>query len=121
VKHDTKNLHLFDINSNVPRHAEDAIEDYILRGFHPGGFLTSVLCGDLFTAVIRADVANKEKLWHITEWLLSNAPVGSVGSQPLVDDWCINKNDVRTDYIKKLSEKVMWDKLRANRKQTKQI
>jgi len=39
----------------IPEHMHDALENYLFRGWNPGGFLTAVLAGDLFNAVWKAD------------------------------------------------------------------
>jgi hypothetical protein len=38
---------------------DEALENYLMHGFMPGGFLTSVLANDLYLAVGRADHWNK--------------------------------------------------------------
>lgn len=73
---------------NVPSHTIETLENYWRHGFEPGGFVTSVLCNDLYTAAMRADHWNKGALGHIVEYVINEAPEGSYGSAELVKDWC---------------------------------
>ena len=73
--------------SNVPSHTVEALDRYWTHGYSPGGFLSSLLCGDIYGAVRRADPWNKEALGHIVEYIIHKAPRGSYGSPDLYQDW----------------------------------
>ncbi len=83
----------------IPVHTQEALENYFMHGFSPGGFLTAVLVGDLYRAVNTADTANRRMLWAISHWVMVSAPDGSWGSYELVEDWCADKNGRRTAYV----------------------
>lgn len=72
---------------NIPSHTVEALDLYWKHGLAPGGFLTSLLEGDIYLAIRRADRWNKESLGHIVEYILHTAPLGSYGHTNLVQDW----------------------------------
>jgi hypothetical protein len=76
-----------DEDKNVPSHTKEALERYWTYGYDPGGFLTTLLTGDVFNAVLRADHWNKMELGHIVYYIVHKAPRGSYGSTALVQDW----------------------------------
>ncbi len=82
-----------DEDKNVPEHTKEALERYWTYGYAPGSFLTTLLTGDVFNAISRADQWNKMQLGHIVYYILHKAPVGSYGSPELVQDW-INQGEM---------------------------
>lgn len=74
---------------HVPSHTLEALENYWLRGWSPGSFLTATLAGDLYQAAVRADKWNKDALAHIAVYIAQVGPEGSWGSTKLVQDWCL--------------------------------
>jgi hypothetical protein len=54
----------------------------------PGGFLTAVLCNDLFLAVSRADHMNQACLSEIAKWIYNSMPMAARGSEDQMMDWC---------------------------------
>ena len=72
---------------NVPSHTAEALANYWIRGWEPGGFLTSMLMGDLFAATARADHWNKDALGHIAQMIVDVGPPGSWGSEYAVKNW----------------------------------
>ena len=85
--------------SQVPIHTVEALDRYWTYGYGPGSFLTSLLCGNIYGSVVRADRWNKEALGHIVEYILRNAPPGSYGREDLVQDW-INQGEMFQRYQK---------------------
>jgi hypothetical protein len=94
-------------DSNIPTHTQKAIEDYLLYGYAPGGFLTSMFANDIFSAVYKADSANRHHLNEITKWIVTQAPVASKGSYKAVENWCNDVNGHRTAYSKEITLKVL--------------
>ena len=72
---------------DVPTHTIEALENYWTHGYAPGGFLSSLLCGDVYYAIRRADPWNKTALGHVVEYIIHKAPPGSYGSEELYQDW----------------------------------
>ena len=85
--------------SGVPEHTQEALENYFVRGYEPGSFLTATLAGDLMAAACKADSENTEALAYIAKWIVNNAPVGSWGSYDTVRSWC-RGNEYRTAFEK---------------------
>lgn len=73
--------------ANVPGHTQEALFNYFVHGYEPGGFLSAVLRNDLVGAASKADSTNKECLANIAIWIMNNAPYGSWGDQDLIDRW----------------------------------
>ena len=100
-------------NIGVPPHTREALEDYLIKGWAPGGFLTAMLTGDLYRAVSCADSANRQMLWAIGRWIVICAPPGSWGSEQNVQDWCNDKNGIRTRYAKPIEQSFIVKTLKA--------
>lgn len=83
---------------NVPIHTQEALENYLLLGFEPGGFLSSMLAMNMERALYTADVANKQAFVSIGRWICEYAPPGSWGSYQAINDWCADKDNRRTNY-----------------------
>ena len=65
-----------------------ALQDYVDNGSPKGGFLTAVLCNDLFGAAGKADDDNFETLAHVVCWCYNNVPSMARGSRAAYDRWC---------------------------------
>lgn len=66
---------------------KQSIDDYIEKGWKPGDFLTSVLANDLFEAMGRADLENRENLYSITCYIYNESPSTCWGSYEIVYKW----------------------------------
>ena len=84
-------------NKNVPSHTVEALERYWNHGFEPGSFLMSLLMGDLYAAVARADHWNKGNFAAIVDYVVMEGPEGSWGSEYAVRNW-IAKGDAFQNY-----------------------
>ena len=93
---------------DIPPHTQEALENYLIRGYMPGGFLTACLVGDLYRAVQSADTANRQMLWAIVRWIMHNAPEGSWGSAEAMRNWTADKNGCRTEFIEQCERKKVW-------------
>lgn len=74
-------------HANVPGHTQDALVNYFVHGYEPGGFLSAVLRNDLVGAATKADSTNRECLAHIAIWIMNHAPYGSWGDQESINGW----------------------------------
>ncbi len=63
------------------------INDYVLKGWDPGGFLTAVLTNDLNGAFGRADIVNLRAMFSIVSYIHNFAPAGCHGSPEAVHYW----------------------------------
>ncbi len=73
---------------HVPSHTIEALENYWIHGWEPGGCLTAILSGDLYNAAARADKWNLDALGHIAVYIAREAPDYSWGSAKVVREWC---------------------------------
>ena len=79
---------------------DESLENYLMYGLEPGGFLTSVLANDLRMAVGRADHWNRELLPEIVNEIVFKMPALSIGSYEAVRDWCRDKDGRRSEYAR---------------------
>lgn len=96
----------FDISENLkfgyyelPQHFCETIEHFLVRGYEPGGFVTSMLAKDYERALCIADTANRQRFWHIATWIKDTMPEGSWGSYEAVDAWCHDVDGCRTKWV----------------------
>jgi len=82
----------------VPRHTQETLEGYLLRGWEPGGFVTSMLALDMERALTTADTGNRQMLWVIGQWIMQNAPEGSWGNYENVKAWCKDIDGCRSKW-----------------------
>lgn len=73
--------------SLLPEHMREGAEDYIERGWKPGGFLFSVLTNNLVEAFAHADAINSFMMRNWAEWLYSEAPSDCWGSLEKINAW----------------------------------
>ena len=74
---------------NVPKDYADPMYNYLVHGYSPGGFFTSVLANDFHGAIARSHPANTiEALKHLGGWIMDCAPRDCHGGYDIVTDWC---------------------------------
>lgn len=73
--------------SLLPEHIQGAAQRYVEHGIAPGGFLTAVICNDLFGAVGRADSTNRRALPEICQFWYAEAPGVCWGSPERMERW----------------------------------
>lgn len=98
-------------HSDVPSHTRVAIEDYLIRGYSPGSFVSAVMANDFVRAATSCDHINRESLTHIARWVFSSAPSSAWGSRQIVQDWLDDVNDIRTEYSTEIEKRFIWKKL----------
>lgn len=102
--------------SKIPNHSQEALKNYFLYAYQPGGFLTGLLNNDSVVDVIsRADNWNKQHIGDIIEWLFENAPNGSWGSRDRVQSW-LDKGPAFVQFEKSR----VWDILNADHTEMKE-
>lgn len=72
---------------DIPFHTQDALNRYYEQGLMPGGFLTAVLCNDLFRAVSAADPYNIVALKDICMFVYNEMPAKCWGSAERMRAW----------------------------------
>ena len=93
----------------------EAIVNYLIRGWHPGGFLTAMLAGDLFSAVNSADTVNCRMMCAIGKFIMHHLPAACWGSRDSVSVWCNDKNGIRAEYVTDLEKAYMWKVLQESK------
>jgi hypothetical protein len=92
----------------VPKHTQQTLNDYFLKGWRPGSFIESMLAYDYETALYKADSANRAAFWAIAVWIRENSPEGSHGNYEMIDAWVKDSHGLRTEFEKKY----MWETLK---------
>ena len=90
---------------------QEAIENYLLRGWAPGGHLESMFAHDYERAFACADTANRQTIWALWCWIREGAPPLCHGSYKAVGMWRDDVGYCRTDYLKDSEQKAIWQKL----------
>ena len=100
---------------SIPDHTKEALDNYFLKGYEPGWFLTSILTNDLYGAVRSADMQNRHAIYEIVKWLTTerNVPPGSWGTKDHVSNWLNDIGGVRTKFVDKLEKEYIWEALKA--------
>jgi hypothetical protein len=97
----------------VPEHIQESFENYFMYGWHPGGFVSAMLAGDLFAAANSADFTNGHKMKDIAQWIQWRAPPGSYGSHEKVQLWINDVDNRRSRYAHKLEQDYIVKTLKA--------
>lgn len=92
---------------------DESLENYLMRGFPPGSFLTSVLANDLRLAVGRADIWNKERLPKIVNEVVFKMPAVSIGSYEAVENWRRDVDSRRSQYAAQKEKEFTWKSLKG--------
>lgn len=88
-----------------------SIENYLIHGWAPGGYLESMLAHDYERAFACADTANRQTIWVLQRWITESAPALCHGSYAAISKWRDDLDGCRTDYVKCLEQKAIWQKL----------
>jgi hypothetical protein len=97
----------------VPSHAQESIENYLMHGWKPGGFMSAMFAGDLFTAAGSGDQANGPAMQGIARWIMHSAPNGSWGSYEVIENWVKDVGNIRTRFSDKMEKEYIIKALKA--------
>ena len=92
---------------------DEGLENYLMRGFEPGGFLTAVLANDLRLAISRSDHWNQDRLPQIVKEVVWKMPDISWGSYAAVKDWCDNVAGCQSLYAEAKEKEFTWRSLKG--------
>ena len=87
---------------HVPQEYGMPIYDYLINGFHPGGFYSAVLANDFTGALLRSHPGNDiPSLKNLSSWLVNNLHRGITwGSYQTVDHWLkLNDEDRKAHLV----------------------
>ena len=90
---------------------QKSIENYLLHGWAPGGYVESMFAHDYERAFACADTANRQTIWALWRWITESAPPLCHGSYGAVEMWRYDFGGRRTDYVKKVEQTAIWQKL----------
>lgn len=71
----------------IPAHLREGLERYRDHRIATGSFLRSILCNNLYEAVLRADDISARELGSVTRWIFTELPNESWGNAAKVDAW----------------------------------
>lgn len=100
-------------DARIPEHTKTSIENYLLYGLPPGGFLTAVLTNNLYGAIASADSQNKDRLADIVRWLQFSAPSNSHGDFDIIRDWINDTHGTRSQYVAAVEKDYTWRSLKG--------
>lgn len=76
------------VHWHIGRDYAEPIYNYLVYGFEPGGFFTSVFANDFLMAMQRSHPANSvEQMKNISGWILNACPNEAWGSYDTVRAW----------------------------------
>lgn len=92
------NGHLEDIHKGfdelgLPEYMWNAVENYLMKGWMPGDFLTSILTNDLRGAFSHADWNNENKIKEWLQFMYWHMPAISQGNVEAVQFWVQKCNE----------------------------
>jgi hypothetical protein len=78
----------------------DSVYNYLVYGFGPGSFFTSVLANNFVDAMTHSHPANRvSDLKNLVGWMVSHFPTDSFGSYEKVDAWLQLTDDERREKL----------------------
>jgi hypothetical protein len=87
---------------DVPRDFADPMANYLVYGYSPGGFFTSVLANDFHGAVARSHPSNTiEALKMLSGWIGECMPREAHGGYDIVSNWCYLPPNARRQLLEK--------------------
>jgi hypothetical protein len=100
---------------SIPTHTMEALDDYFLRGYEPGSFLTGILTNNLYRAVGSADSANRHAIYEIVKWLTTDpmVPIHSWGTKDHVSNWLSDIGGIRAKFVEKMEKEYIWETLKG--------
>jgi len=88
----------------VPKDYADPIFNYLVHGFHPGGFWNAVLANDFMGAMARSHPANTVPVLKKTvSWIMNHLVNGTThGSYEVIDKWLKTPVEERRELLEAL-------------------
>jgi hypothetical protein len=109
---DFDNLELKHMGMEVPIHTRETIENYLIRGWAPGGFVESMIAKDYERALYCADTGNRQMFWAIAMWINESMPAESRGSYKAIEMWRDDLGGRRSAYRTEIEKQAVWKKLK---------
>ena len=95
---------------------KDILYNYVVNGYHPGGFFESLLLNDLWQAVSRSHPSNEwSQIRGVMKWIHWKAPRQCYGTKKKVEAWMKRKDRSRREICENLGIlDTVWDLLRED-------
>ena len=85
---------------DVAKDFADPIFNYLVHGYSPGGFFTSLLANDCVGAIARSHPANTiSALKNLTTWIVNEMPKESWGNYAVVNSWLETPPEERREIL----------------------
>ena len=95
----------------IPEHTQEMLENYMVHGFHPGGFGAAVLSNDLCAAVYSADHVNRQRLDVIVRWCSTSLPSVAWGSADAMKAWMADEGGRRSTWVQEREKAMIMEVL----------
>jgi hypothetical protein len=102
---------LFD-HHQIPNHTRESLVNYLIKGWEPGGFVTSMLAMDMERAVYAADFVNGPNMQQIARWIIEYCPRSSWGDYETVNYWIEDRDKCRTKFAERVEKEEVWNLLK---------
>lgn len=96
----------------IPEHTRESLVNYLMKGWEPGGFVTSMLAMDMERAVYAADFVNGPNIQKIARWIIEYCPNDSWGNYEMVTYWLNDTNGCRTQFVTRVEKEEVWNILK---------
>jgi hypothetical protein len=90
---------------------QQSIENYLIHGWAPGGYVEAMMAHDYERAFACADTANRQTIWVLWRWIREGAPELCHGSYEAIDMWRDDVGNRRSDYVQTVEQAAIWRKL----------
>jgi len=75
----------------IPMKTKETIDNYVNKGWRPGGFVEAALASDFIRAIQVCDRENQSALKYIVDYILEFVPHVARGNYESVDAWIEKK------------------------------
>ena len=91
---------------------QESIENYLIRGWAPGGYVEAMMAHDYARAFACADTANRQTIWALWRWITDGAPELCHGNYEAIAMWRDDLYGCRTAWVTEQEKKYVWGKLK---------
>ena len=84
---------------NIHLDCQEAIFNYLVYGWEPGGFLTAVMANDLYRAATVSDIANVNNLAYVAKFVVYALPQACYGNYDQIKNWLQLTDQAREEIL----------------------
>ena len=85
--------------AHITMDCQEAIFNYLVYGWEPGGFLTAVMANDLYRAATVADIANVDHLAYVAKFVVYALPQACYGNYDQIKNWLQLTDQAREEIL----------------------